>query len=46
MRFEEKEVTTYGNSNVIRMSNFEKGEKVFILDEEMLEFIRGEKLEK
>lgn len=41
MKFEEKEVTTYGNSKVINVSNFSKGETVYILDKEMLEYMRG-----
>ena len=44
MKFEEKEVTTYGNSRVINVSNFKDKEVVFVLDKEMLEFIRAQKV--
>ena len=41
MRFEKKIVTTYGNSKVINVSDYEKGEVLYIIDQEMLDFIRG-----
>ena len=46
MKFEEKKVTTYGNSKIVNVSNFEKDEIVFVLDKEMLEYMRGLKVNK
>lgn len=45
MRFEELEVSKLGNSRVVKLPKFKEGDKIYILDEEMLEFIRGKKLE-
>ena len=41
MKFQEKKVSNYGNSKVINTPDLEKGELVFLLDQEMLDFIRG-----
>jgi hypothetical protein len=40
MRLEEKQVKKYGNSKVVLAATFEEGEKVYILDAEMLEMIK------
>lgn len=41
MRFEKLIVSKLGNSRVVKLPKFNEGDKIYILDEDMLEFIRG-----
>ena len=41
MLFEEKEVSTLGNSRVVKLPKLNKGDKIYIIDDEMLELLRG-----
>ena len=40
MKFQEKKVTKYGNSKVINTPDLEIDEVVYLIDKEMLDFIR------
>ena len=41
MKIKEAKVVKYGNSKVVRVVDFNLGEKVYIIDEEMKEFIKN-----
>jgi len=44
MKFIKKKVSKYGNSKVINIAELEIEQEVYVIDKEMLEFIRGIKL--
>ena len=39
MKLDKKKVTNYGNSKIINVPDLDKGQEVYILDEEMLRFL-------
>ena len=39
MKLEEKKISIYGNSKVINVTDWDKNSKVYVLDEEMLNFL-------
>ncbi len=41
MRLEKKKVTSYGNSKVINVPDLKKGDEIYIMDKEMMEFLTG-----